>query len=138
MIEINNKIFIPDHELQYNFIRSSGPGGQNVNKVSTAVQLRFDIANSPSLTEELKKRLISKSGNRVTKEGVLIIEAKRFRTQESNKQDALGRFIELVRKAEKRPKKRIKTKPSHESRQKRIEEKKKRSETKKLRRINYE
>ncbi|HSR17248.1 MAG TPA: alternative ribosome rescue aminoacyl-tRNA hydrolase ArfB [Ignavibacteriaceae bacterium] len=138
MIEINNKIFIPETELHFNFIRSSGPGGQNVNKVSTAVQLRFDIINSPSLPEQLKKRLIAVSGNRATKEGILIIEAKRFRTQESNKQDALKRFIELIRKAEKKPKRRIKTKPSKESRQKRIEEKKKRSEVKKMRRINYE
>jgi len=138
MIEINNKIFIPENEIQFNFIRSSGPGGQNVNKVSTAVQLRFDIVNSTSLNDEIKRRLIEKSGNKVTKEGILIIEAKRFRTQESNRQDAVERFIELIRKAEKKPKKRIKTKPSKESRQKRIEEKKKRSEVKKMRRINYE
>ncbi|MGE5846730.1 MAG: aminoacyl-tRNA hydrolase, partial [Ignavibacteria bacterium] len=90
------------------------------------------------LPEQLKKRLIAVSGNRATKEGILIIEAKRFRTQESNKQDALKRFIELIRKADKKPKRRIKTKPSTESRQKRIEEKKKRSEVKKMRRINYE
>ncbi|MGE5806974.1 MAG: alternative ribosome rescue aminoacyl-tRNA hydrolase ArfB [Ignavibacteria bacterium] len=138
MIEINNKIFIPETELHFNFIRSSGPGGQNVNKVSTAVQLRFDIINSPSLAEQLKKRLIAVSGNRATKEGILIIEAKRFRTQESNRQDAVERFIGLIRKAEKKPKRRIKTKPSKESKQKRIEEKKKRSEVKKMRQINYE
>ncbi len=138
MIEINNKIFIPETELQFNFIRSSGPGGQNVNKVSTAVQLRFDIINSPSLSDEVKRRLIVKSGNKVTKEGILIIEAKRFRTQESNKQDAIERFTELIRKAGRKPKKRIKTKPSYKSKQKRIEEKKKRSETKKLRRIDHE
>jgi ribosome-associated protein len=138
MIEINNKIFIPETELHFNFIRSSGPGGQNVNKVSTAVQLRFDIINSPSLAEQLKKRLIAVSGNRATKEGILIIEAKRFRTQESNRQEAVERFIELIRKAEKKPKRRIKTKPSKESKQKRIEEKKKRSEVKKMRRITYE
>jgi ribosome-associated protein len=138
MIEINSKIFIPENEIQFNFIRSSGPGGQNVNKVSTAVQLRFDIVNSPSLNDEIKRRLIEKSGNRVTKEGILIIEAKRFRMQESNRQDAVERFIELIRKAEKKPKRRIKTKPSKESMQKRIEEKKKRSEVKKMRRIDYE
>jgi len=138
MIEINNKIFIPETELQFNFIRSSGPGGQNVNKVSTAVQLRFDIINSPSLSDEVKRRLIVKSGNKVTKEGILIIEAKRFRTQESNKQDAIEKFTELIRKAGRKPKKRIKTKPSYKSKQKRIEEKKKRSETKKLRRIDHE
>jgi ribosome-associated protein len=138
MIEIDNKIFIPESELQFNFIRSSGPGGQNVNKVSTAVQLRFDIINSPSLAEEVKVRLIAASGNKVTKEGILIIEAKRFRTQESNKQDALKRFTELIRKAERKPKKRITTKPSQESKKKRIEEKKKRSETKKLRRVSHE
>lgn len=138
MIEIDNKIFIPESELQFNFIRSSGPGGQNVNKVSTAVQLRFDIINSPSLPKEIKERLISKSGSRVTKEGILIIEAKRFRTQESNKQDAVDRFIELIRKAGKKPKKRIKTRPPKESRLKRIEEKKKRSHLKKLRRTDYE
>ncbi|HVO73436.1 MAG TPA: alternative ribosome rescue aminoacyl-tRNA hydrolase ArfB [Ignavibacteriaceae bacterium] len=138
MIEINNIIFIPDNELEFNFIRSSGPGGQNVNKVSTAVQLRFDIINSPSLHEEAKRKLIAVSGNRVSKEGILIIEAKRFRTQESNRHDAVQRFTELLKKAVKKPKKRIRTKPTGESKQRRIEEKKKRSETKKLRQVKYE
>ncbi len=122
-----------DSELSLEYIRSSGPGGQNVNKVATAVQLRFDIANSPSLASDLKGRLIRLAGKRATADGVLIIEAKQFRTQEKNREDAIERFYELIQKASVKPKPRQKTKPTRASKEKRLEGKKKRGEIKKNR-----
>ena len=122
-----------DKEISLEYIRSSGPGGQNVNKVATAVQLRFDITNSASLGSELKGRLIQLAVKRVNAEGVLILEAKRFRTQEANREDALAKFHELIRKASEKPKTRHKTKPTKASKEERIKVKKKRGETKKLR-----
>ena len=118
--------------MKIDFIRDSGTGGQNVNKVATAVQLRFDVQAS-SLPEEVKARLMHLAGKRMTGEGVLMIEAKRFRTQEQNREDAIQRFIELVRKSLVEPKKRKKTKPSAASKEKRLKEKKRRGENKKLR-----
>jgi ribosome-associated protein len=122
-----------ERELQIDFIRASGPGGQNVNKVATAVQLRFDVSAS-SLPEDVKTRLIKLAGNRLTSEGVLLIEAKRFRTQEKNREDAIQRFVELVRKSLVKPKARKKTKPTQASKEDRLKEKKKRGEIKKMRR----
>ncbi len=122
-----------DHEIQLEYIRASGPGGQNVNKVATAVQLRFDVVHSPSLGADLKGRLLRLAGKRINSEGVLILEAKRFRTQEANREDALAKFHELVRKAGEKPKLRHKTKPTKASKEERIKEKKKRAAVKKLR-----
>ncbi|MBA4406356.1 aminoacyl-tRNA hydrolase [bacterium] len=136
MIRVNKNIAIREGELTFNFIRSSGPGGQNVNKVSTAVQLRFNISDSDSMTEEVKTRLILSAGRKVTKDGVLIIEAKRFRTQEKNRQDAIARLIDLIGKASLRKKRRVKTNPTAGSNLKRIESKKKLSEKKKMRKYS--
>ena len=132
MIEITPSLQIDERELQIDFIRASGPGGQNVNKVATAVQLRFDVRAS-SLPEEVKGRLIRLAGNRITSEGELLIEAKRFRTQEQNREDAIQRFTALVRKSLVKPKARKKTKPSQASKEERLKEKKRRGEIKKMR-----
>ena len=136
MIRINKDIGINESELIFNFIRSSGPGGQNVNKVSTAVQLRFDITSTNSIDSDAKKRLISLAGRKVTKDGILIIEAKRYRTQEKNRQDAIARFIDLVQKALTKRKKRIKSAPTAGSKLRRIETKKKLGEKKRLRKYS--
>jgi ribosome-associated protein len=124
---------IDEKELQWIYVQSSGPGGQNVNKVATAVQLRFDIAHSASLPEEARKRLARLAGRRCTQEGVLIIEAKRYRTQEKNRQDALERLAYLLNKASEKPKIRRKTKPTKASQQQRLAKKRRRSDVKRLR-----
>lgn len=134
MIQITPSIAIDENEIQVDFVRSSGPGGQNVNKVATAVQLRFDVANSPSLPEEVRQRLVLLAGSRITDKGVLIIDAQRFRTQGANRQDAINRLAELIRKAASKPAVRHKTRPTLASRQRRLETKRRRSETKHLRR----
>jgi ribosome-associated protein len=125
-------VVLPEEALSESFLAATGPGGQNVNKVATAVQLRFDMRVS-SLPEEVKARLIRLAGNRITSESVLLIEAKRFRTQEQNREDAIRRFVELVRKSLVAPKQRRKTKPTAASKEERLKEKKRRGEIKKLR-----
>lgn len=133
MIQITRTIAIDESEIQFNFIRASGPGGQKVNKVSTAVQLRFDARNCPSLPDDVRERLTSLAGKRMTKDGVLIIDARRFRTQERNQQDATNRLIELIRQAAEKPRLRRKTKPTPASKERRLEDKHRRSETKRRR-----
>lgn len=133
MLEITPSFSIDESELQLDFVRSSGPGGQNVNKVATAVQLRFDVRAS-SLPEEVKARLLAIAGHRATAEGELLIEARRFRTQDQNREDAIRRFVELVRKAFIPPKSRHKTKPTAVSKAKRLKGKKIKGEIKRLRR----
>ena len=133
MIRITPTISIDDRELEERFIRSPGPGGQNVNKVSTAVELRFHVVESPSLPEAVRARLLRLAGSRVSAEGVLIIDAHRFRTRERNRQDALGRLIALVEKASEEPKPRKKTRPTLASKRRRLETKRQRAETKRLR-----
>ncbi len=132
MLEITPSLQIDERELQIDFIRASGPGGQNVNKVATAVQLRFDI-HAATLPEEVKTRLIHLAGKRITSEGILLIEAKRFRTQEQNREDAIQRFVELVRRSLVAPKARKKKKPTAASKEERLKEKKRKGEIKKLR-----
>ncbi len=133
MIHITPQLQLDERELHFDFIRSAGPGGQNVNKVATAVQLRFDIHNSPALASETKGRLIQLAGNRVNADGVLLIEAKRFRTQEQNREDAIQRLVELIRRAAVPPKPRKKTKPTAASKTKRLNAKKVKGEIKRLR-----
>lgn len=133
MLEITPILQLDERELQFDYIRASGPGGQNVNKVATAVQLRFDVVNSPVLASDLKGRLLRLAGKRVNADGVLVIEARRFRTQEANRADALRRFVELLQKAATPPKPRRKTKPTAASREKRLREKKQRGEIKRSR-----
>ena len=124
---------VDPREIRFTFVRASGPGGQNVNKVSSAVQLRFDVRGSPSLAEPVKARLQRLAGARLTKDGVIVIQAERFRTQERNRQDALARLAELIKRAQVAPKKRRPTKPSRAAKERRLVTKKQRGETKALR-----
>ena len=133
-MQVSPDIHVPDTEFEFRFILASGPGGQNVNKVATAVQLRFDVAGSPSLPEPVRARLIELAGSRMTKDGVLLISAKRHRTQERNRQDAQERLLALLRRAARPPKPRRKTRPSKAAREKRMQAKRLQSDKKRARR----
>ena len=133
MIEISAEISLEESELSYAFTHAGGPGGQHANKTSSAVQLRFDVANSPSLPNGVRRRLIEQAGNRMTNDGILVIDARQSRSQTANKVDALNRLRELIRSAEKKPKKRRKTKPSKAAKARRLDAKKRHSNKKKNR-----
>lgn len=130
VIVVTESIRIPEEELEFSFVRSSGPGGQNVNKVATAVQLRFDAGASPALPPDVRERLIRLAGRRVTAEGVLVIVARRFRSQLRNREDAVQRLVTLVRRATEQPKKRRKTRPSKASVERRLDTKQRRARLK--------
>jgi ribosome-associated protein len=134
MLQVTSTIAIEESELDEQFVRASGPGGQNVNKVATAVQLRFDVDRSPSLSAELKQRLRAIAGSRMTMDGVLVIDARRHRTQADNRQDARDRLAQLIRQAAVRPKRRHKTKPTAASKERRLTTKRQRADTKRRRR----
>ena len=133
MIRVTDSIRLNETEIQLDFIRASGPGGQNVNKVSSAVQLRFDPTQSAALTDDICSRLKQIAGRRMTTDGILIIEARRYRTQERNREDAIDRLVALIRKAAEKPRPRRRTRPSAAAKQKRITAKKQRGEIKRRR-----
>jgi len=134
VIQVTPTVAIDESEIHEEFIRASGPGGQNVNKVATAVQLRFDVVNSRSLPEDVRERLLSLARGRLTENGVLMIEARRFRSQGANRKDAINRLVELIGKAVQKPQVRYKTRPTPGSKMRRLENKDRRAKTKRLRR----
>ncbi len=134
MIPVTDQIALDERELIEEFVRSSGPGGQNVNKVSTQARLYFDVRHSPSLPEDVRERLIRLAGKRITGEGMLVISASRFRTQEQNRQDARDRLVALIREAARPPRPRKRTRPTAASRERRLESKRRQSKIKSLRR----
>ena len=139
MIKITETFSINEDNFEFNFIRSSGPGGQNVNKVSTAVQLTYDVLNSNEIEEKLKYRILKLAGSKATNDGKIIIESHSFRTQLQNKKSVIEKFIGILKEASKKKKKRVRTKPTNESVEKRLESKKKKSSIKKDRsKIKYD
>jgi ribosome-associated protein len=134
MIQITPSLALGDDEVVVEFVRAAGPGGQNVNKVATAVQLRFDVANSPSLPDDVRQRLRRLAGSRITADGILILNAKRWRTQQQNRAEAFAQLSELIRRATIRPKNRLKSKPSAAARAERLTRKRQRSTLKQNRR----
>ena len=135
MIRVNARIELDEREIREDFVRASGPGGQNVNKVSSAVQLRFDVARSPSLPEPVRARLIALAGSRLTQDGVLILSAERHRSQRRNRDDALQRLLALIREACEVETPRRPTRPTLASKKRRLDSKQRRGETKKLRTV---
>jgi ribosome-associated protein len=133
MIPVTEDIRLAESEIQLVFIRASGPGGQHVNKASTAVQLRFDAARSKSLTDDVRRRLLHLAGSRATRDGTVVIDARRFRSQEQNRSDAVERLVRLIRRAVAAPRSRRHTRPSASSVVRRLDRKRRRSETKRLR-----
>lgn len=134
MLRITPRLALDDRSIEFRFIRASGPGGQNVNKVATAAELRFDLAGDVVLPEPVKQRLHLLAGKRISREGVLVISAQRFRTQERNRADALERLQELVKRAAQSPRKRIPTKPTKASKRRRLDGKRQLADKKRLRR----
>jgi ribosome-associated protein len=133
VIEITHRIQLDENELQWEYTRSPGPGGQNVNRLETAVQLRFPAATSPSLPEDVRARLLAVQDRRITESGEILISSSRFRSQGRNREDALEKLVELIRKAAVPPKKRKPTKPSKGAKERRLQSKQQRSATKRLR-----
>jgi ribosome-associated protein len=133
LLKVDQNLEIEESEIQLEFVRASGPGGQNVNKVATAVQLRFDVTGSPSLSENVKERLVRLAGSRITSDGVLILEGREHRTQEQNKEAVIERLLSLIRKAAEQPRVRKPTRPSAASKTRRLEAKRRRSEIKRRR-----